>query len=37
MSCDIFQKAAVQEALNQADSEGETPMHRAAVTGSLEV
>ena len=30
-------KAAVQEALNQADNEGETPIHCATITGSLEV
>ena len=29
-------KAAVQEALNQADNEGETPIHRAAITPSIE-
>ena len=31
------QKTDVREALTQADNQGETPIHRAAITASIEV
>jgi hypothetical protein len=33
----FIQETSVQEALNQADEEGETPIHRAAVIANIEV
>ncbi len=32
-----MQETSVQEALNQADNDGETPIHRAAKIANIEV